>query len=446
MKAGLVVTAMPSSFDPSHAEASAREMSRELKHLDIEVIESGGLVTSWEQAREAADKFKKEGTDLLVVLCGTFALDDLSTTIVREMTDVPLIMWAIPEPPLRGGPLPTGSLLSAVMNGSSIRRMGKPYKLLYGNAGDPKVLEAIKQTVRVTQTIKDLKALRIGLIGYRSPGFYACTFDELELRKSIGPEIIHVDLSEVLRELDKVSEEEADAVVADLKQRFVVDGPTEEDLRNTVKLYVSMRRSVEKNKLSCMAIKCWPELRDYHDLGACFTLSRLNDEGIMSSCEADIHGVVTMSMLHSLTGRIIYFTDVVSINDERNAILMWHCGSTPTTLAEKPSAVRIRSFSIPGSGRGVTTEFPIKPGRVTIARLSAIKDEYRMFISGGEALKTEMILRGNPVEVKVDANVRDVLQKIATNGFEHHYAVVHGDVRPELTELCEQLKIQAVLA
>jgi hypothetical protein len=68
-----------------------------------------------------------------------------------------------------------------------------------------------------------------------------------------------------------------------------------------------------------------------------------------------------------------------------------------------------------------------------------------MFICGGEALKTEMVVRGNPSEVKLDSNVREVLGKIVTEGFEHHYAVVYADVKEELIELCNRLKIEAVV-
>jgi L-fucose isomerase-like protein len=443
VKIGFVVTVLPPFYDTKYARKNADEILKQLESSDVEVIKVESFVTSWQEAKGTAEKFKKENIDLLLVLCGTFTLDDLLTTIVKEI-DVPLMIWAIPEPPLKGGPLPCGSLLAAVMNGSAIRRMGKHYKLLYGKPNDVKVLKQIKRIIKVTKTIKQLKVMRIGMVGYRPPGFYACTFDELELRNSIGPEIVHIDLSEVLDEFNKVSQEET--VVADVKKRFKIDGPTQEDMTNTAKLYLSLRRLVEREKLSCTAIKCWPELRDHHDLGACFTLSRLIDEGIMSACEADIYGAVTMSILYSLTGKIVYFADLISINEEKNTALMWHCGSSPTKLAEAPSLVTIRRFSIPGFGRGVTTEFPIKPGRVTIARLSAIKDSYRMFICGGEALKTEMVVRGNPSEVKLDSNVREVLEKIVTEGFEHHYAVVHADVKEELIELCNRLKIEAVVA
>lgn len=444
VRIGFVVTALSPFYDTNYARENADEMLKQLEGLDVEVLEAESLVTSWQEARATAEKFKKEDIDLLLILCGTFTLDDLSTTIIKEI-DVPLMVWAIPEPPLKGGPLPCGSLLAAVMNGSAIRRMGKRYKLLYGKPNDVKVLEQINCTIKVTQAIKQLKRMRIGMFGYRTPGFYACTFDELELRNSIGPEIVHIDLSEVLDEFNKVSQEEAEAIVADVKQRFKIEGPTQEDMMNTAKLYLSFQKFVEREKLSCTAIKCWPELRDHHDLGACFALSRLIDEGIMSACEADIHGAVTMSILYSLTGKVVYFADLISINEEKNTVLMWHCGSSPTKLAEASSLVTMRSFSIPGFGRGVTTEFPVKPGRVTIARLSAIKDSYRMFISGGEALKTEMVIRGNPAEVKLDSNVREVLEEIVTKGFEHHYAVVHADVKEELIELCDRLMIEATV-
>ena len=67
-----------------------------------------------------------------------------------------------------------------------------------------------------------------------------------------------------------------------------------------------------------------------------------------------------------------------------------------------------------------------------------------MFITTGEALPTKMILRGNPSIVKIDVFVERLLGAIVENGVEHHYAIVYGDHKDDLVEVCGLLNIKII--
>ena len=89
VKIGFLVTALPQFYDTKYARENAHEILRHLESLNVEVLKAEGLVTSWQEAKVSAEKFKKENIDLLLILCGTFTLDDLLVTILEEI-DVPL--------------------------------------------------------------------------------------------------------------------------------------------------------------------------------------------------------------------------------------------------------------------------------------------------------------------------------------------------------------------
>ena len=73
-------------------------------------------------------------------------------------------------------------------------------------------------------------------------------------------------------------------------------------------------------------------------------------------------------ILQSISGEPAFGTDLVSLDEGRDALVIWHCGLAPLSMAD------------PGGQPGVTVhsnrqkpllfEFTLKPGVVTVARLS----------------------------------------------------------------------------
>ena len=98
-----------------------------------------------------------------------------------------------------------------------------------------------------------------------------------------------------------------------------------------------------------------------------------------------------------------------------------------------------------GDKKGVTNDFSLKGGRVTLAKLDQDVDgNYRMLIAPGTAIDTEPFIRGNPLTIRFDDPVPKLIDTILKKGFEHHYAVIHADVKKELLLLCEWMKIEPV--
>ena len=97
--------------------------------------------------------------------------------------------------------------------------------------------------------------------------------------------------------------------------------------------------------------------------------------------------------------------------------------------------------------KGVTDEFPLKAGRVTLARLGETRDGdgFRMLIATGTGLDTDLFVRGNPLKIKFDAGCDALRDEVINNGWEHHYALMYGDQSKALFDLCRNLDIQATI-
>jgi L-fucose isomerase-like protein len=141
-----------------------------------------------------------------------------------------------------------------------------------------------------------------------------------------------------------------------------------------------------------------------------------------------------MLTLQRLTGQAVFLCDVFHLDDKKNTILTYHCGAAAASLASKKGDISIMKHPL---GCGATVEFPVKPGRVTIVRMGNCAGRYRMFIATGEAVRTRQIVRGNPLEVRLDSKVDDFLKTVTSRGVEHHMLIVHGDWSEILSEICE---------
>jgi L-fucose isomerase-like protein len=141
-----------------------------------------------------------------------------------------------------------------------------------------------------------------------------------------------------------------------------------------------------------------------------------------------------MLTLQRLTGQPVFLCDVFHLDEKKNTILTYHCGAAASSLAYNKNEISIRKHA---QGIGATVEFPIKPGRVTIARIGSCVGKYRMFIASGEAIRTKQIVRGNPLEVRLDSKVEDFLKTVTSRGVEHHMLMVHGNWTDILSEMCD---------
>ena len=131
----------------------------------------------------------------------------------------------------------------------------------------------------------------------------------------------------------------------------------------------------------------------------------------------------------------------LTVNDEGQIYL----AGLLKDLGLSASAGQARRDIDGGGVKGVSCEFPLKPGRVTLMRIGEDRDGgYRLFMAAGTALETEQLLRGTPLQVKFDEKVSDLIETIIDEGVEHHYALIHGDVTAELKLFAKWMGIKII--
>jgi L-fucose isomerase-like protein len=105
-----------------------------------------------------------------------------------------------------------------------------------------------------------------------------------------------------------------------------------------------------------------------YGLSPCYVMGRMTDSGIMTSCEVDIYGTLTMIIqyLASLETTAPHFIDwTIKHQEKENVFLAWHCGNGPPsmqTITLKSLSTTTAYWESLGIGVPWTGEFQVKPG------------------------------------------------------------------------------------
>jgi L-fucose isomerase-like protein len=378
------------------------------------------------------------------VIAGTWTYDNFLIDTVEFLT-CPVVFWSPPDP--LNTPFPRiGSLVGAIQNCGVLTKIVKKVKIILDEIDSERGLAKLKMYLNIATTIKRLKMASVGLIGTRTPGMLDTAFHELELRNQIGPEVVHIGIGELLEGINTISDIEANEEIAALIDSAKVMNVQDEIMVESLKIYLATKNIVNKYDLDGVAFKCWPDLKNHNVCSPCYTLSKLSDGGIMSACEGDVTGAVSMLILHWLTGKNVYLGDLLKINNETNETLYFHCGAKSTNLAEKKEEIEYRMHAEDEGvwKPGLTVEFPLKPGNITFARIGEIKGQYKMVVYTGNAVKSDMFVRGNPAKIILNKNPEYIVNGLIENSSEHHQIAVHGEISEELKIFCEFLDIRHI--
>ncbi len=434
---GLVPLARP-TFDVALARTVMSEARAALQNVPGVVLHGpDDLVMDLPAAQAAAEALSARPLDLLLLFQASFADSTMAMALANALP-APLLLWAVPEA-RTGGRLRLNSFCGINLAGHSLRRAGFRFDYVYAAPGDPAALQKTLTLARAGRVARLLKETRIGRFGRNPDGFEPCTYDEDALAAMLGVQVEQRELAEVFPAARAAADAEVDPVLAELSAKVAgLDALEQPALRKTLGSYLTLRRLAGENGYAGLAVRCWPEFFTELGCAACGAMSLLSDEGTPCSCEADVNGTVTQLILQWLSGGPAFGTDMVGFDIEADQAVLWHCGLAPLAMADpefQPRGTIHSNRKLP-----LLMEFPLKPGRVTIARLTQSgTGAYRLVVGSGEMLRAPLSFSGTSGVLRFDRPASQVLDIIMKEGLDHHISLTYGDFMPELLALAELL-------
>lgn len=404
---------------------------------DMTIVGSPDLATTTEEVAGRMEALMGAGPDALVVFQATFADSSLISAVVSAV-DLPIVLWATPEE-RTGERLRLNSFCGINLAAYVLARAGVDYRWVYRDVSDPaapmEVAIAAASSVAVSPLAGDdstatprrpgpLAGKKIGLVGERPAGFEPCDFEPGPLLDTFGMTVDRIDLDTWFDTASAVGTEEVDRVDAEI--RASMDGVGEVDqeaLEASLRLYLGLESLAGSRGWQGVATRCWPECFTEFGGAACAGNSLLTSAGIPGCCEADVYGNVTSLLLQEMAGSPPLVADLIDLDRDTGTAVFWHCGIAPKEMAAQKPVATVHS----NRRKPLLNQFPLRPGRITIARVSQSRGALRLMVGGGEMLDEPLPFSGTSGVAALDRPVEEALATIMGEGLEHHYGIVYGD-------------------
>ena len=456
MKLGILPLAR-STFDVPFAEERLAAMLTALAAPGREIAGPRTLLLEADAADAALSEVLDAAPDLILVLQITFT-DAGFIARLAGATDLPIAIWAPPEPRL-GGRLRLNALCGLNLASHALGRLHRRFSYLYAEpegAGDalaellsggrsvaPRDGAAPGATRLDSPLDQPLAPMRIARIGAHPEGFDTCRYDPGDLIQRTGAVVDELELDTLFGAARALPE----ADVAPIRTRTETQLPNLGDLDagevdRSLRLAGALQALRAKGGYDGFAIRCWPETFTRYGGAVCGPVSMMGEARAPCACEADVHGAATLILLQRLSGEAVFLVDLVDLDAADDSAVVWHCGQAPVSMAD-PEA-QMRGTVHTNRRQALLYEFPLKPGRVTFFRLSQALDSPKVVVAGGEMLRRPAAFTGTSGVVRFDRSAGAILKDLMDTGVEHHMALAYGDHRAKVASLAAALDLPLV--
>ena len=307
----------------------------------------------------------------------------------------------------------------------------------------PLLAEDLRKFAGVCRVVNGLKHCRIGQIGTRPLGFNTCRASEKLLQAS-GITVVPADLSEILFAAEAIADDDPQLVekMSSLRCYAAVPDNYQDKVIKIGKLGVAIDRWIEAQQVDAVAMQCWDSLELKYGCASCSVMSMLSEKLIPAACETDIAGAVSMLALTLASEEPSALADWNNnFAEDRNKCVCTHCGNFAKSFIRND--LKLAPLGVLGRTLGKVRTFGAVNGKVTEGEFTFFristddpKGYIKSYLGEGKITNEPYAMDGCIAVTEVD-NLQKLMKYICKNGFEHHVALVRGNVADIVNEAVE---------
>ncbi|MEV4146765.1 L-fucose/L-arabinose isomerase family protein [Amycolatopsis sp. NPDC049691] len=433
-------------------EASARRVAERLSGMDCEVVDAG-FVSDAVEGAAAAEKLRVAGCDLIIGFLTTYLTSSMLAPVAQRSGAPVLLLNLQPTEAMDHESFDTGAWLAYCgacplpEMANAFRRLGVEFRSVSGYLEDARAWTKIERWIKAAGVRAALRHGRHGLLGHLYPGMMDVSTDPTLVSGQLGGHVEVLEIDDLRVRVEKVSDDETAARVALAREVFTVDeSVVDDDFAWGARVSVALDRLVEDFSLDSLAYYHRGLDGETHErVGAGFILgaSLLTARGIPAVGEYELRTSLAMLVMDRL-GAGGSFTELQALNFRDNVVEMGHDGPAHLGISARKPLLRGLGVYHGKRGWGVSVEFDVKHGPVTLCGLGQRRDgTFTLIASEGTVVPGPLLRIGNTTSrVDFGCDPGEWTDAWSASGIAHHWALGTGHRAGELAAVADLLGLE----
>ncbi|SFW83079.1 L-fucose/L-arabinose isomerase family protein [Amycolatopsis australiensis] len=432
--------------------SSARRVAARLSEMDCEVVDAG-FVSDAVEGAAAAEKLRVAGCDLIVGFLTTYLTSSMLAPVAQRSGAPVLLLNLQPTEAMDHETFDTGAWLAYCGAcplpelANAFRRLGVEFRSVSGYLEDARAWTRIERWIKAAGVRAALRHGRHGLLGHLYPGMMDVSTDPTLVSGQLGGHVEILEIDDLRVRVEQVTDAETQDRVELAREVFTVDeSVVDEDFAWGARVSVALDRLVEDFSLDSLAYYHRGLDGETHErVGAGFILgaSLLTARGIPAVGEYELRTSLAMLVMDRL-GAGGSFTELQALNFRDNVVEMGHDGPAHLGISARKPLLRGLGVYHGKRGWGVSVEFDVKHGPVTLCGLGQRRDgTFTLIASEGTVVPGPLLRIGNTTSrVDFGCGPGDWTDAWSASGIAHHWALGTGHRAGELAAVADLLGLE----
>ncbi len=436
-------------------------VERMLVELGADVV-SCGLVDTPEGAREAGVRLAAGRVELVLVYTATYATSSQVLPAVQAAKAPVVILNLQPTRTLDYDGMTTGEWLANCSAccvpelAGAFTRARVPYTTVTGTllAGDP-AWDAIRDWIDAAGAVQSLRSARLGFLGHNYPGMLDMYSDFTQIHAQAGAHVEVLEIDDLVERVESATPDAIERKSVEIRELFsladpgadpIADEITPERFEWSARVAVGLDRLVDDFALDGLTYYyrgVEGNINERVGAGLIVGNSLLTARGIPTSGEGDMKTNIAMFLLDRL-GAGGSYTEFYGLDFDEGFVLMGHDGPGHVAISDERPVLRALKLFHGKAGAGLSVEFKVRLGPVTILGVSQTADgDLKLHAAEGESIAGPTFRIGNTnSRIRFAQGPAEFMDAWCAEGPTHHVALGVGHQLPRIRKVADLLGLE----
>lgn len=327
-------------------------------------------------------------------------------------------------------------------------RAGIDYEFVTGYLGEQVVWDDIQDWIDATKVASIMQNNRLGVLGHYYAGMLDVYSDLTKQSSAFGTHIEIVEMCEVKKYRDAVTQVEIDEKLKEFDTTFeVIDACEDEELVRAAKTSIALDKLVANHDLGSLAYYYEGETaNEYENIVTSVIAGNtlLTGKNVPVAGEYEVKNAQAMKIMDAF-GVGGSFSEFYAMDFNDDIVMLGHDGPAHFAIAEG----NVQLVPLPvyhgKPGKGLSIQMTVKHGPVTLLSVVEGKDDVFLLVAEGESVEGPILQIGNTnSRYRFSIGARAFMNEWSKQGPSHHCAIGVGHIANKIEKLGNILNLRVV--